>query len=149
MPELMRDVLDVRMLMEHRDDGGVVVFTSRAWRRLFDSRVPLVRELILEFLSMLRFEEVLLNLDTPGTIQFQLGLDVGSVNIPCLLARYLRRFAAGRKSEALISGEQFGPKRQPNDAAGALIAAEDAPVVDEDMPQAVPPPPRTQGERIA
>ncbi|GJU74111.1 hypothetical protein Tco_1265516 [Tanacetum coccineum] len=30
MPELMRDVLDARMLMEHRDDGGVVVFTSRA-----------------------------------------------------------------------------------------------------------------------
>ncbi|GJX52493.1 hypothetical protein Tco_0280862 [Tanacetum coccineum] len=32
------------------------------------------------------------------------GLDVGSVNIPYLLARYLRRFAAGRKSGALISG---------------------------------------------
>ncbi|GKB30717.1 hypothetical protein Tco_0870118, partial [Tanacetum coccineum] len=31
MPELMRDVLDARMLMEHRDDRGVVVFTSRAW----------------------------------------------------------------------------------------------------------------------
>ncbi|GJV95701.1 hypothetical protein Tco_1547278 [Tanacetum coccineum] len=28
MPELMRDVLDARMLMEHHDDGGVVVFTS-------------------------------------------------------------------------------------------------------------------------
>ncbi|GKA98542.1 hypothetical protein Tco_0826479 [Tanacetum coccineum] len=28
MPELMRDVLDARMLMEHCDDGGVVVFTS-------------------------------------------------------------------------------------------------------------------------
>ncbi|GJU32789.1 hypothetical protein Tco_1176378 [Tanacetum coccineum] len=35
------------------------------------------------------------------------GLDVGSVNIPYLLARYLRRFAAGRKSGALISGRQF------------------------------------------
>ncbi|GJV44254.1 hypothetical protein Tco_1428790 [Tanacetum coccineum] len=73
MPELIRDVLDVRMLMEHRDDGGVVVFTSRAWRRLFDSKGPLVRELILEFLSTSRFEEVLLDLDAPGTIQFQLG----------------------------------------------------------------------------
>ncbi|GJR74623.1 hypothetical protein Tco_0086988 [Tanacetum coccineum] len=135
MPELIRDVLDVRMLMEHRDDGGVVVFTSRAWRRLFDSKGPLVRELILEFLSTSRFEEVLLDLDTPGTIQFQLGgarrrLDVRSVNIPCLLAQYLRRFAAGRKSGALISG----PERQPDDAASALGAAEDAPTVDEDMP---------------
>ncbi|GKB99942.1 hypothetical protein Tco_0986079 [Tanacetum coccineum] len=35
------------------------------------------------------------------------GLDVGSVNIPYLLARYLRRFAAGRKSGALISCGQF------------------------------------------
>ncbi|GKE67328.1 hypothetical protein Tco_1521489, partial [Tanacetum coccineum] len=26
MPELVRDVLDSRMLMEHRDDRGVVVF---------------------------------------------------------------------------------------------------------------------------
>ncbi|GJS82113.1 hypothetical protein Tco_0748654 [Tanacetum coccineum] len=34
-------------------------------------------------------------------------LDVGSVNIPYLLARYLRRFAAGRKSGALISRAQF------------------------------------------
>ncbi|GKF08965.1 hypothetical protein Tco_0043189, partial [Tanacetum coccineum] len=68
-----RDVLDARMLMEHHDDGRVVVFTSRAWRRLFDIRGPLVRELILDFLSTLRFGEVLLDLDAPGTIQFQLG----------------------------------------------------------------------------
>ncbi|GJT23855.1 hypothetical protein Tco_0893792 [Tanacetum coccineum] len=32
------------------------------------------------------------------------GLDVGSFNIPYLLARYLRRFALGRKSRAHISG---------------------------------------------
>ncbi|GJZ91294.1 hypothetical protein Tco_0663221 [Tanacetum coccineum] len=35
------------------------------------------------------------------------GLDVGSVNIPYLLVRYLRRFAAGRKSKAHIFGGQF------------------------------------------
>ncbi|GJT91833.1 hypothetical protein Tco_1080678 [Tanacetum coccineum] len=35
------------------------------------------------------------------------GLDVGSVNIPYLLAWYLRRFATGRKSGAHISGGQF------------------------------------------
>ncbi|GJY41837.1 hypothetical protein Tco_0429107 [Tanacetum coccineum] len=34
---------------------------------------PLVWELILEFLSTLRFGEVLLDLDAPDTIQFQLG----------------------------------------------------------------------------
>ncbi|GJR51598.1 hypothetical protein Tco_1402119 [Tanacetum coccineum] len=70
MPELMRDGLFARMVMEHRDDAGVVVFTSRAWGRLFDTRGPLVWELILEFLSTLRFGEVLLDLDAPDTIQF-------------------------------------------------------------------------------
>ncbi|GKB44842.1 hypothetical protein Tco_0889784 [Tanacetum coccineum] len=49
------------------------VFTSQAWRRLFDIRGPLVGELILEFLSTLKFGELLLDLDAPGTIQFQLG----------------------------------------------------------------------------
>ncbi|GKE11629.1 hypothetical protein Tco_1415180 [Tanacetum coccineum] len=135
MSELMRDGLFAMMAMEHRDDTGVV----------------------------LRFGEVLLDLDAPDTIQFQLGrarrclswrqfilalglhtreemespgfarmmahsiagrsqapkkvtvtdlfylrgMDVGSVNIPYLLAQYLRRFAAGRKSGAHISRGQF------------------------------------------
>ncbi|GKG52021.1 hypothetical protein Tco_0544659, partial [Tanacetum coccineum] len=34
-------------------------------------------------------------------------MDIGSVNIPYLLAMYLRLFATGRKSEAYISGGQF------------------------------------------
>ncbi|GJR98216.1 hypothetical protein Tco_0270390 [Tanacetum coccineum] len=63
------------------------------------------------------------------------GQDVRSVNIPYLLTRYLRRFAAGRKSGAHISGGQLqicvqlddtwawvamGPERQPDASAGAL-----------------------------
>ncbi|GKG57341.1 hypothetical protein Tco_0584767, partial [Tanacetum coccineum] len=35
------------------------------------------------------------------------GMDIGSVNIPYLLARYLRLFTVGWKSEALISEGQF------------------------------------------
>ncbi|GJY02493.1 hypothetical protein Tco_0360645 [Tanacetum coccineum] len=35
------------------------------------------------------------------------GMDVSSVNIPDLLARYLRLFASGRKREAMISRGQF------------------------------------------
>ncbi|GKD64417.1 hypothetical protein Tco_1306525 [Tanacetum coccineum] len=35
------------------------------------------------------------------------GMDVGSVNIPYLLARYLRLFTSGRKHGAMISGGQF------------------------------------------
>ncbi|GKB30537.1 hypothetical protein Tco_0869938 [Tanacetum coccineum] len=96
------------------------------------------------------------------------GMNVGSVNVPYLLARYLRLFAARKKSGALISGGQFvarlaehfgllteerlraqGPERQPDASAGAHGAVEDAPAVDEDMPQAMPPPPKTRGERIA
>nr|GEY18589.1 hypothetical protein [Tanacetum cinerariifolium] len=66
MLELIRDGLFGRIRMRHRDDFEVVVFTSRAWGRLFDTRGPSVRELILEFLSTLRFGEVLLDLDAPG-----------------------------------------------------------------------------------
>ncbi|GKC83324.1 hypothetical protein Tco_1139041 [Tanacetum coccineum] len=180
MLELMRDNLFARMAMEHREVVDVVVFTSYAWGRLFGTKGPLVWEIILDFLSTLRFGEAL-GLHTgeemesparywsesermiPGkgdlhdywrsissdgdflgpppsytlirdpvlrlchrmmahsiagrsqapekvtvTDSFYLrGLDVGSVNIPYLLARYLRRFAAGRKSGAHISGGQF------------------------------------------
>ncbi|GKD11656.1 hypothetical protein Tco_1196063, partial [Tanacetum coccineum] len=62
MPELMRDGLFSRIRMEHPDDAGVVVSTSLALGRLFDTRGPLVRELILKFLSTLRFGEFILAL---------------------------------------------------------------------------------------
>ncbi|GJZ71405.1 hypothetical protein Tco_0635256 [Tanacetum coccineum] len=56
MLELMKDGLFARMVIEHRHDVGVVVFASRAWGRLFDTRGPLVRELILEFtLDLVRY----------------------------------------------------------------------------------------------
>ncbi|GKB68884.1 hypothetical protein Tco_0930296 [Tanacetum coccineum] len=54
------------------------------------------------------------------TILFYLrGMDVGSVNIPYLLARYLRRFASGRKQGAMISGGQF-----------IALIVQDLPVID-------------------
>ncbi|GKD11883.1 hypothetical protein Tco_1196290 [Tanacetum coccineum] len=84
------------------------------------------------------------------------GLDVGSVNIPYLLALYLMRFAARRKSGAHISSGQFiarlhehfglltaeilrglivwvvvGPERQPDATVGAPGVAQDAFIVDE------------------
>ncbi|GKD82402.1 hypothetical protein Tco_1349241 [Tanacetum coccineum] len=78
MPELMRDGLFARMVMEHRDDARVVVFTSRAWGRLFDTREPLVWELILEFLSTLRF----------GEFNLALGLHTGEEMESLGFARY-------------------------------------------------------------
>ncbi|GKC80106.1 hypothetical protein Tco_1130880, partial [Tanacetum coccineum] len=35
------------------------------------------------------------------------SMNVGSVNIPYLLAQYLRRYASGRKGKAMIFGGQF------------------------------------------
>ncbi|GJZ16971.1 hypothetical protein Tco_0553094 [Tanacetum coccineum] len=159
LSDLMDEGLSARMLMEHRDAQGQSVFTSQAWRRLFDIRGPLVHELILEVFSTFRFGDATVGfvaywaesprqiLDmkdlsdywigissardffgtTPSytvirdlilrlchrliagrcqapekvtvTNLFYLrGMDVGSVNVPYLLARYLRLFAAGRKS---------------------------------------------------
>ncbi|GKB96734.1 hypothetical protein Tco_0982871 [Tanacetum coccineum] len=184
LPNLMAEGLSGRILMEHRDEASVSVFTNRAWRKMLDIRGPLVHELILEFFSTFRFSQAILDLDTPRTLHFQIGgarrriswrqfilalglhmeeemqtagfgiffgttpsytlirdpilrlchrliacsiagrsqtpekvtvtdlfylrwMDVDSVNVPYLLARYLRLFAAGRKSEAHISGRQF------------------------------------------
>ncbi|GJS20185.1 hypothetical protein Tco_0448817 [Tanacetum coccineum] len=73
MPELTRDGLFARMVMEHRDDVGVVL--GRARRRLS------WRQFILA-LGLHTGEEM----KSPG---------------------FARRFAAGRKSEAHISGGQF------------------------------------------
>ncbi|GKB33722.1 hypothetical protein Tco_0873123 [Tanacetum coccineum] len=125
LPDLIAEGLSTRMLMEHRDVQGQSVFTSRAWRRLFDIRGPLVHKLILEFFSTFRFGEAVFDLDMVGALQliacsiagriqapkkvtvtdlcYLRGMDVGSVNVPYLLARYLRLFAFGRKQGAMIS----------------------------------------------
>ncbi|GKB29809.1 hypothetical protein Tco_0869210 [Tanacetum coccineum] len=91
-------------------------------------------------------------------------LDVGSVNIPYLLAQYLRRFSTRRKSGAHISNRQFiidmaelvrlqicvqldvtwawvamGPERHPEATAGAPGVAQDASIIDEGG-QAIPAP---------
>ncbi|GJW81400.1 hypothetical protein Tco_0145375 [Tanacetum coccineum] len=50
--DLMAEGLSVRMLIEHRNAQGVSLFSSQAWRRLFDIRGPLVHELILEFFRL-------------------------------------------------------------------------------------------------
>ncbi|GJY91986.1 hypothetical protein Tco_0507768 [Tanacetum coccineum] len=160
LPNLMAKGLSARMLIEHRDTLEVSLFTSRAWRQLFDIRGPLVHELILEFFNTFRLGEAILDLDMPGALQFQLGIssvgdflgtapsytviwdlilrlrhrliacsiagrsqatekvivtdsfylrgmDVDSVNVLYILARYLRLFVAGRKSGAHIFGGQF------------------------------------------
>ncbi|GJZ47198.1 hypothetical protein Tco_0601030 [Tanacetum coccineum] len=99
------------------------------------------------------------------------GMDIDSVNIPYLLARYLRLFASGRKQGAMISGGQFiyeeiddtwawvapGPERHQVAVAGAPKATEDTPKGTLAIPAPVqapqPPPPvaglaRTMAQRL-
>ncbi|GJZ20232.1 hypothetical protein Tco_0556822 [Tanacetum coccineum] len=224
LPDLMVKGLSARMLMEHRDAQGVSLFTSRAWRGLFDVRGLLIGiSFAGDFLStapsytairdpILRLCHRLITFSIAGRSQapekvtvidlfYLRGMEVGSANVLYLLARYLRLFAVGRKSEALISRGQFvarlaehfgllaeerlrgliviapelliidmaelvriqiyieiddtwawvtlGPERQPDAAAGAIEAIEDALVVDEgdqavsapvQAPQQPPPP---------
>ncbi|GKE51085.1 hypothetical protein Tco_1486241, partial [Tanacetum coccineum] len=147
LTDLMAEGLSARMLMEHRDAQGQSVFTSRAWRWLFDIRgmlaesarqIPEKGDLrdywigissVRDFLGtapsytairdpILRLCHRLIACSIAGRSQapekvtvtdlfYLRGMDVGSVNVPYLLARYLRLFAAGRKSGAHISGGQF------------------------------------------
>ncbi|GJS07374.1 hypothetical protein Tco_0364170 [Tanacetum coccineum] len=144
---------------EHRDDGGAVVFTSRAWMRLFDTRGPLVWELILEFLSTLRYEEVLLDLDALDAIQFQLGgarrrmswrqfiVALGLHTGEEMESLGFDRLQICEEIDDTWAWIALGPERQTDAAAGALGAAEDAPAVDEGdqaipAPVQAPPPPQ-------
>ncbi|GKD15713.1 hypothetical protein Tco_1200120, partial [Tanacetum coccineum] len=101
------------------------------------------------------------------------GLDVGSVNIPYLLGRYLRSYFPELSTTDVAElvrlqiYEQLddtwvwvamGSERQPDDAASAPAVAQEAPVIDEDGQadpapvQAPPPPPaaaRTMPQRMA
>nr|GEW82763.1 hypothetical protein [Tanacetum cinerariifolium] len=76
------------------------------------------------------------------------GMDVGSVNIPNLLARYLWMFALGMKRRAMIFGGQFiceelddtwtwvaqGPERQRDVATCAPKVTKGAPDIAKSLP---------------
>ncbi|GJT92911.1 hypothetical protein Tco_1081756 [Tanacetum coccineum] len=148
-----------RMVMEHRNDAGVVVFTSQARGRLFDTRRPQVRDLTLEFLCTLRFGEVLLDLDALGgllleksgahiygrqfvarlakhfgllTVEILGGLTVIAPKLPIINMGELVRLQICMKVNDTWDWVSMGPEKQPDAAAGALRVAKDAPAVDED-----------------
>nr|GEY64719.1 hypothetical protein [Tanacetum cinerariifolium] len=62
-----------RLSMVYTRDDGESLFTSHAWRRLFEVRGLLVREFILEFLSTCRMSDTEMGLDVFDTLCFQLG----------------------------------------------------------------------------
>ncbi|GJV64110.1 hypothetical protein Tco_1474938, partial [Tanacetum coccineum] len=202
LPDLMVEGLSARMLIEHKDAQGIVGFGAywaKSTRQIPDKEdlrdywigissagdflgtapsYTAIRDLILRLCHRLIACSISRRSQAPEKVTmtglfYLRGIDVGSVNVYYLLARYLRLFAVGRKSEALIFGGQFlvrlqicmeiddtwawvalGPKRQPDTTDGALEAAEDAPVVDEvdqavlapvQAPQQPPPPPPIAG----
>ncbi|GKE06733.1 hypothetical protein Tco_1398751 [Tanacetum coccineum] len=76
----LRDTLRISCITSSRDlrrylvgDEGHELFTSHAWRRLFEIRGPLVREFILEFLSSYRMSDTEMGLDVADALCFRLG----------------------------------------------------------------------------
>ncbi|GJV01664.1 hypothetical protein Tco_1335233 [Tanacetum coccineum] len=69
----MRQTLGDRLSMAYAGDDREALFTSHAWRRLFEVRAPLAREFILEFLSTCRMSDTEMGLDVADTLCFQLG----------------------------------------------------------------------------
>ncbi|GJZ22126.1 hypothetical protein Tco_0559165 [Tanacetum coccineum] len=125
LPNLLAEGLSTRMLMKHMDAQGQSVFTSRAWKRLFNIRGPLVHELILEFFCTFRFGEAVLDLDMIRALMFQLG-------------RVRRRIV--RDLPVIDMAELEGDAGGVDEEASVAPGGGDE---DKEMPQAVPPLPRT------
>ncbi|GJT18136.1 hypothetical protein Tco_0876842 [Tanacetum coccineum] len=135
---LMVEGLSGRMLMEHRDAQGHRDFLGTA------PSYTWITDLMLRLCHMLIACNIAGRSQAPKKVTmadlfYLRGVDVGSFNIPYLLARYLRLFTSGRKHGVMISGGArrylglvaLGPERRQVAAAGALEVAEGAPDVDE------------------
>ncbi|GJY26793.1 hypothetical protein Tco_0401519 [Tanacetum coccineum] len=70
--EMRQDLTD-KLRMVHTRAEGQVLFTSNAWRRLFEIQGALVREFMLEFFSTCRIDDTKIGLDTADNLCFQLG----------------------------------------------------------------------------
>nr|GEY58628.1 hypothetical protein [Tanacetum cinerariifolium] len=70
----IRGTLADRLMVVYTKDYGQELFTSHAWRRLFEIRGPLVREFILEFFSTCKMSGTEMGLDVTDTLCFQLGV---------------------------------------------------------------------------
>ncbi|GKE92393.1 hypothetical protein Tco_1573488, partial [Tanacetum coccineum] len=68
----MRQTLGDRLSMVYAGDDGQALFTSHAWRRLFELRAPLVQEFMLEFFRTCRMSDTEMGLDVADTLCFQL-----------------------------------------------------------------------------
>ncbi|GJT60488.1 hypothetical protein Tco_1004021 [Tanacetum coccineum] len=109
----MAEGLSARMLMEHRDAQGAILdldtpgalqFQLGRARRHLNPILRLCHRLIA--CSIAGRSQAPKKM-TVTDLFYLRGMDVDSVNFPYLLARYLRLFAARRKSRAHIFGGQF------------------------------------------
>ncbi|GKD28574.1 hypothetical protein Tco_1239352 [Tanacetum coccineum] len=111
LTKLMDKGLRGRILMEHRDAQGQNSERVESGRQIFDKGdlSAYWREISSKWLIACSItgrsqapEKVIVT-----DLFYLSGMDIGSVNIPYLLARYLRLFASGRKQGAIRSGGQF------------------------------------------
>ncbi|GJX33066.1 hypothetical protein Tco_0242921 [Tanacetum coccineum] len=162
MPELMRDVLHARMLMEHRDDEGVVPLLARhgvgCWigqrpllvgpyiRRFFMGRKSGALISSRQFVAWLAEQFGLLSEE-----RLQ-GLTIILPALPIMDMTELVRLQICVKLDDTWAWVPTGPARHEGDVSGVAKEAPVAPgggAKDEEVPQVVPPTPRNHGERIA
>ncbi|GJU13973.1 hypothetical protein Tco_1136369 [Tanacetum coccineum] len=73
LTEKMDQAVMARLRIDYTGDDGHVVFTSHAWKRMFEVCSSLIRELMLEFFNTCRFTDIELRLEVAATFCFQLG----------------------------------------------------------------------------
>ncbi|GKE36432.1 hypothetical protein Tco_1459837 [Tanacetum coccineum] len=161
LPDLMAEGLSGRMLMEHRDEADVSVFTSRAWRRIRDIRLGGARrrmswrQFVLalglhteEEMQKARLCHRLIAYSIVGRSQapekvtvtylfYLKGMDVDSVNVPYILARLAEHF--GLLTAEILGGLTIialelpiiDMTELPFAAAGAPAVTKDALIIDE------------------
>ncbi|GJT16662.1 hypothetical protein Tco_0875368 [Tanacetum coccineum] len=141
-PDLMAKGLSARMLMEHRDDQGIPDKRDLRdyWIGIsstgdFLGTVPsytMIRDPILRLCHRLIACSIAGRSQAPEKVTvtdlfYLRGMDIDSVNVPYLLARYLRGLMFISPKLPIIDMAEL---RQSNAVASAPAIAEDAPAVD-------------------
>nr|GEU87077.1 hypothetical protein [Tanacetum cinerariifolium] len=112
LPDLMANWLSSRMLMEHMDAQRLIACS-------FIERSQAPKKVTVTDLFYLR------------------GMDIGLVNVPYQLARYLRLFTSGRKQGTMISDGQFVARLEKHfellteeRLQGVTMIVQDLPIID-------------------
>ncbi|GJS39707.1 hypothetical protein Tco_0564750 [Tanacetum coccineum] len=146
--EEMGQGLTDRLRMVYTRTEGQVLFTSHAWRRLFEIRELLVHEFILEFFYTCRMSDTEMRLDVRDTLCFHLGGARDFLGIAPYytfirdpIRRLCHRLISFSISDRAQTPEKVapGPEREETVATGAPEIVEGA-HTDVEGDQAVPTP---------